>query len=149
MEPDRALDAAYRATAYTAETPAGLLIIRIGESNTALARLLVAHHVTSWAYLTAHNPGSAQLSAAENDLRQSELRSVVRQSGYVFFEGAGIGDGWPPEASLLVFGMSAKEAAALGSRFGQLAVVIGELGAPARLLWLRPDGADADSPQRL
>jgi hypothetical protein len=138
MHPSRDLDAAYRATAYTAATPGGAITLRIGESNATLDCLLVAAGVNSWAYITAHNPGSAPISAEENQARQRELHSAV--TGYASFEGAGVGEGWPPEPSLLILGMSEEVAADVGRRFGQNAVVVGRLGGPARLLWLRRPG---------
>ncbi|MHA4899884.1 DUF3293 domain-containing protein [Enterococcus faecium] len=47
-----------------------------------------------------------------------------------------MGEGWPPEASLLVLGVPAAEAEELGRRFGQVAVVVGERGGAGRLLWV-------------
>jgi Protein of unknown function (DUF3293) len=135
MNPGCDLEAAYRATAYTAETPDGPLALRIGEASAALDCLLAVRGLTSWAYVTAYNPGSIPLSDAENERRQRELRAAVVQSDHPFYEGAGVGEGWPPEPSLLVLGMDEAEATALARRFGQLAVVVGERGGPARLLW--------------
>jgi hypothetical protein len=136
MNPRRDLDAAYRATTYTAETPDGPLALRIGAVDATLDRLLAARGLTSWAYVTAYNPGSIPTPAAENELHQRELRAAVTQSGYPFYEGTGVGEGWPPEPSLLILGVNEAEAAVLGWRFGQVAIVVGERGGPARLLWL-------------
>jgi hypothetical protein len=146
---DRDLDAAYRATTYTAETPEGPLALRVGERNATLDRLLAARGVASWAYVTAHNPGSQPAPASENEARMGDLRAEVAQKGYGFHEGTGVGEAWSPEPSLLILGMTEAEAAALGRRFGQLAVVVGDRGGPARLLWLRPAGADGDKHLRL
>lgn len=131
------LDAAYRATSYTAETPFGQLVLRIGSTNAELDRLLEVSGVTSWAYITAHNPASRPASDIENATRQNELRALVEQAGHLFYEGAGIGEGWLPETSLLILGMKESEAALLGRRFRQLAIVVGERGNPARLVWLK------------
>jgi Protein of unknown function (DUF3293) len=150
MDPGReSLDAAYRATVYTAETPAGPVALRIGESNADLDRLLDARGVSSWAYVTAHNPGSRSAPSLENEACQRELRAAVAKTGFVFYEGAGVGHGWPPEPSLLVLGISESDASALGRRFGQNAIVFGELGEPARLVWLHPAGADGDTTSRV
>jgi hypothetical protein len=143
------LDAAYRATTYTADTPEGEIAIRIDESNARLDRLLVARSVTSWAYVTAYNPASIPTVTSENEARQRKLRTEVAGSGHVFFEGEGIGDSWPAELSLLILGITDEDAVALGRRFGQLAIVVGELGKLPKLLWLQPDGADGDPPLRL
>jgi hypothetical protein len=149
MNTGRDLEAAYRATDYTARTPDGLLTLRIGASSAALDRLLDARGVTSWAYVTAHNPGSAPRPADENEARQRALREAVARAGYTFLEGAGVGKGWPPEPSLLILGIAESDAAALGQRFDQLAIVVGRLGEPARLVWLRPTGADGDAPSQV
>ena len=60
------LDTAYRKTSYFADTPAGRLCIRIGEAHPVLDTLLTARGLRSWAYVTAHNPGSVPLTADEN-----------------------------------------------------------------------------------
>jgi hypothetical protein len=130
------LDAAYRATAYTAHTPQGIVTLRIGEVNALVDQLLGSARAATWAYITAYNPGSVRKTAAENNARQEELRGVLSAAGYVFFEGAGIGEGWPPEPSFLILGISEAEACELGCRFGQLAIVVGDRGSPARLHWL-------------
>ena len=52
------------------------------------------------------------------------------------FPGEGIGDDgtWPPERSLLVLGIDHAGAVQLGHRFGQRAIVWGELGGLAALV---------------
>jgi hypothetical protein len=130
------LEAAYIATTYTAVTPEGFLALRIGESNAALDTLLTTGGVATWAYVTAYNPGSVQVSDEENEAHQRQLREAVQECGYIFYEGAGIGQNWPGEPSLLILGMTETEAVALGERFGQLAIVLGKLGGSARLRWL-------------
>lgn len=137
MDTARDLEAAYLATAYTAETPRGPLVLRVGRGNADLDRLLDERGVATWVYITAYNPGSVPTPDAENETRQRELRAAVERAGYAYFEGAGVGEGWPAEPSLLVLGVSEAEAEELGRRFGQVAVVVGERGGAARLLWAR------------
>jgi hypothetical protein len=133
---DEALLAAYRKTSYLADTPAGRLCIRIGEAHPVLDTLLTARGLRSWAYVTAHNPGSVPLTAAENRARHTRLEADVRARGYEAFTGEGVGDDgeWPPEASLLILGMPRGEATALGHAHAQRAVVWGGVGEPALLL---------------
>ena len=98
--------------------------------------LAAAHHVKTYTYITAYNPGSVAAPSEQNEIRQRELEQLVAESGYLFYRGVGIGDGdWPAEPSLLVLGVSEAEAAAMARRFGQAAVLFGEKGGPARLLW--------------
>ena len=56
--------------------------------------------------------------------------------GFFYFEGRGISpaNDWPAEESLLIIGIPVDVACALGRSFAQLAIVAGELGAPAQLL---------------
>ena len=149
MHPPGDLDAAYRATAYTVRTPEGTFTLRVGQTSAELECILASRGCKTWAFVTAYNPGSVLVSAAENEARQRELRAEVAQIGHLFFEGTGVGAEWPPEPSLLVIGMDEAGAAALGHRFGQMAVVVGEYGGPARLLWLLSSGADSEVGLRL
>jgi hypothetical protein len=131
------LDAAYRATSYVVDGPDGAFALRVGETSPPLDDLLRRHGARSWAFVTACNPGSIPLSADENRGRAEELTRVVSEGGYPFRTGRGIGEGdWLPEESLLVLEIALEDAAALGRRFGQNAILVGEAGAPARLVWL-------------
>lgn len=126
---------AYLRTTFTADTPGGPIEIRPGSSNAALDAVLRAHRASEWAYVTAYNPGSLVTPESTNRLAHEKLCAHVHQRGWVSFDGHGVGpDGdWPPEVSLLILRVSSLEARALGKKFGQLAVVVGRIGGPARL----------------
>jgi hypothetical protein len=128
--PDPRLEAAYRATDYRA----GDVTIRIGE--------VAAIDADSWEFITACNPGSVPLPDAENAERMARLEAEVHAAGFRFQRGEGVGrDGsWPPEPSLLILNADEPAASEFGRRFGQAAVVFGERGRPARLIWLAPQG---------
>lgn len=132
---------AYKATAFKAETPFGLLSIRVGNVEPGLEALLAENLAGDWAFITAHNPGSQPLDEAENTLRHARLVAEISQRSYPCFPGRGVGDDstWQPEESLLVIGMSRDEAIEVGRMFGQNAVVWGCLGQPAELVDCRPD----------
>jgi Protein of unknown function (DUF3293) len=126
------LEAAYLSTDYEVENfPSGTFTIRIGESNAELAGL-------DWAFVTACNPGSVRLSDEENSRRMAELEGVVRNRGWCYYRGHGVGrDGqWPPEPSFLIVGISEADAVELARRFGQNAIVAGRPGEPAQLVWV-------------
>lgn len=129
------LEAAYVATTYFAETPRGRLAVRVGEVNAPLDTLLAEHGTRHWSYLTAFNPMSRALSAAENERRHRELLSAVADRPH--FEGESIADAgdWPAERSVLVLGMDEAAGLQLGRHFGQAAIVVGERGVPAHLAW--------------
>lgn len=133
--------AAYRRTSYTARAPAGMLRLRIGEANPALDALLIARACRSWAYLTACNPNSRELCAAENRLRQQALEAQLSAEGFDFHRGAGVPDpehdpDWVPEASVLVPCLCFADAARLARQYGQLAFVAGRLGESPELFVL-------------
>jgi hypothetical protein len=136
MTDDDGLFEAYRQTHFCADTPHGPIVIRVGQTCPTLDGLLVEASCATWAYITAFNPGSFPLSEAENEARQYELEATVRQLGHVMFQGKGIShDGaWSPEPSILVLGIGREAAGELGRRFGQRAIVCGELGEPAALI---------------
>jgi Protein of unknown function (DUF3293) len=131
------LEQAYRATAYCVDAPEGRLVIRIGQVHTAIDALLLRHGCRTWAYVTAHNPVSIRLQPEENQRRQRELEEEVARSGRAFYRGEAsgtIGD-WPAEQSVLILGVSARDALDLAEQYGQAALVFGAAGASAVLLW--------------
>jgi hypothetical protein len=136
---DDALLAAYRRTRFCADTELGRVVIRVGEACPALDALLRARACGKWAFITAFNPGSVRMSEAWNSARQRELEEAVRQRGHPMFPGEGVGDDgtWPPERSVLVLGIDREAAVQLGRRFGQRAIVCGELDGRAALVLCR------------
>ncbi len=124
----------YRATRYDAHLPQGVISLRDGEPAPALDALL-RPDAPSWAFITAWNPGSRQLSRPENERRQ---KALVREltGRYRLFPGAGIGDdgNWPPELSVLALGISETDAIARGRAWGQFAILVGSRGTRARIV---------------
>jgi hypothetical protein len=136
--------------------------IRIGEPCPALDALLEKHGVRCWAFITAWNPGSKRLDDAENRRRQARLEADVEQGGHVFYRGAGVPDDfvgrgsessiqaprsssglpdpagaeWRPEISILIAGLDHGAAVALGRKFDQAAIVFGEAGNKAELVFI-------------
>ncbi len=131
------LDAAYRKTTFQVDVDGGLIYIRPSVANPLLDCLLAERDVESWAYITAHNPGSQPLTAIENETRHAELIRRLDDQGYTYLPGRGIGDTglWPPEESLLVLDISETEAAEIGALFGQNAILVGRKGDAPRLVY--------------
>ncbi len=127
---------AYRRTAFCASVDGIAIRICPDATHPSLDDALHTRRVTTWAYITAWNPGSRQLSRQENDARHQQLKNDVAALGFEVFEGEGfpMNIAWPPERSLLVFGISMQEAIAIGRRYGQHAIVFGEAGRKAELL---------------
>ena len=127
----------YRSTTYWARTPRGAIPLRIDLGSAALAALLAEYGADDWAFLTAWNPGSVPAGAESNRAAQRRLLQRLRECAAVVFPGRGVPDGvaWEPEQSWLALDLSPERALALGGEFGQIAILAGRGGAPARLLW--------------
>ena len=124
----------YEEARYQAHLPSGVVTLLHGEVNPALETLLDPA-APGWAFITAWNPGSRRLSRAENERRQKAL--VRELSGtYRLYPGAGVGaeGAWPAELSVLALGISEEDARARGRAWGQLAVLVGSRGGPARVV---------------
>ena len=118
----RGLAAAYRATDYIVR---GGPAMRIGQ-RTKLPRAAV--------FITACNPFGCRRPPFQN---VSANRRLHARFGHAR---AGIGRGWdgawPAESSLLLTGLRLREAAALGRRLRQVAIVYVPRGRPAELVAL-------------
>jgi hypothetical protein len=134
---DHPLKPAYEATDYRV---GDRFTIRCGARSPPLDALLAESGHDTWAFITAWNPGSIALDTAENRRRMTDLTGRIALLGLPMLEGEGVGTGgdWPSEPSLLVLGIGASEAVELGRAFGQVAIVVGRLGAPARLCFCSP-----------
>ncbi len=125
---------AYNSTSYNVFKPK--ISIIIGQNNPKVDMLLEKYKCTEWAYITAHNPFSYVLTDKENLERHKQLKILIRN--YTSFEGEGVGTDpdWKPERSLLILGISQKDAVKLGVKFQQNAIVVGRLKEVARLVLL-------------
>ena len=130
------LEQAYRQTRFVVVDKD--IELTIDQHCAQLDVLLEEHQFNEWAFITAENPFSKPLTAAENATRHQQLLEKVE--GYIHFEGEGIGTdpNWKPEKSLLVIGITAAEAISLGKYFEQNAIVLGKKNEPARLEMLVP-----------
>jgi putative PIN family toxin of toxin-antitoxin system len=111
-------------------------VLRIGEANATLERLLEAHGARSAAFVTAANPRGAQASAAQNDAAMASLAAALSWPALAG-EGRDPQGRWRAEPSLLVLGIARAEAEALGRRFAQNAIVYCERGGAPELVLLR------------
>ncbi len=134
----KSLEAAYLQTTYRVSSATGPVDIRIGIRNGSLDRLLEAHQVREWAFVTASNPGSRASPEHENARRNAELEQVLREAGLQYLHGSGVPDesGWQPERSYLVLGITKPDAIAMAKRWGQCAIVWGTFGNAPELVWI-------------
>lgn len=127
--PSPALLRAYARTAYTAETPAGPAVARLGRRSAAVDAVLRALGSREGAFVTAWNPFSRPMPDGWNRRMQGRLRAAARRQHWL--DGRGIGRGWS-EDHLLLAG-DPRRAWRLALRFRQAAIVAVRIGAPARL----------------
>ncbi len=121
--------AAYAATLYEIDTPAGTALIRIGQPVPEALHALTFH----WdrvAVVTAFNPFSVPLSKEENLRRHEVLRGAVDPAGRRMLCGAGrdASGEWPPETSLAIFDATDDEYDDWMLAFGQNAIVVATRG---------------------
>src|SRR6266446_3207459 len=113
------------------------LVIRIGEPNPDLDELLEAEGAATAAYITAANPHGEATSAWKNEIANAALVQTQTEAGYRCFEGEGRDpQGWRPERSALVVGISRADAEGVGRAFGQNAIVFVERGRAPELVLL-------------
>jgi hypothetical protein len=131
------LIAAYQATDYLAWCDGIELTLKIGARNGVLDALFDQLGASVAAFLTAWNPLSVRLGAAENAARQRQLRAELEAAGLVIWDGKGQGrDGeWPAEASYLIWGIERHAAMEMARRYGQNAFVWMQQGSAPILLF--------------
>jgi hypothetical protein len=130
---------AYRATDYVVFNDSRAFLVRIGRHSSIIDGLLTKMKTRSGAFITAWNPYSKSQSAGANAYWDRELKSYLSTRRFPFLKGEGRGEigEWPPEPSIFAFGMSRAQAASIGRRFRQNAIVYVPLGRPAELVMLR------------
>jgi len=129
---------AYLATHYYVYGDAPT-VLKVAESNSALAALHRAAGVNCSAFITAWNPYSVQQPLARNLALQQSLQQILLQRELRWIKGVGQHptDNWPGEESLLVLGLALADAKALGLQFGQNAIVWSGANAVPQLALLR------------
>ncbi len=134
---DRRLVEAYLQTSYAVMLMA-LPPIRIGEANPAIEQWLEEQQYSTYAFITAWNPGSVLLSYDENMDRLDQLDDELKEVCPRVYWGMGVGDSgeWAGEVSCLALGISAEDAVRLGKKYEQNAIVWWEKGGVPELWWL-------------
>ena len=128
------LKQAYLDTDYQVQTNNKTLHIRAEQRNREVDEHLNGYE--TWAYITAWNPDSQDLTASDNAYRNQQLEAALEKKQFPYFHGQGVPktDDWQPEASFLVLGISKQAAKAFGKRFEQRAIVWGRRGEVSELI---------------
>lgn len=121
--------------------------IQIGKGSEEADTFCMDRGFSGWAFITAWNPLSVSLSAAENRIRNNELYADLES--YVVLTGRGQDpEGiWGAEESFFVAGIESKEAIALGRKYGQRAIVTGVIRNEAKLVEILDAGGAERLPQ--
>jgi hypothetical protein len=132
------LDAVYRATSYQVFLPGGHADLRIDQPNAVLRAWLEKAGYSSFAIITAHNPGGRAVAAATNAERQSQLECALLEGNYEPYAGENVPDdaGVSSEESCFIPDITLADACALAGDFGQNALVCGGIDAIPRLVWI-------------
>jgi hypothetical protein len=135
----RRLAAAYRATDYVVEAPAGAFTLHVDAPSAELAALQRARGVRESAFVSAWNPRSVVTDAATNAAAHQSLLATLRAAGHEVLEAWGRDPtgAWPAERSVLALGITAESARRLAAGCGQNALLHAEADAVPRLLWVR------------
>src|SRR5258708_7810684 len=101
----------YTAARYTVLLPDSALVLRVNECCSDLDNLLHSSGINQAAFITAHNPQSKLMSAADNDIRNNQLENRLKDLDLMYFPGIGDCDdgSWTPEASFFVLGISLED----------------------------------------
>jgi hypothetical protein len=133
---------AYREADYRVNAEPAF-VLKVGACSQPLALLFQRHQCDCAAYLTACNPLSEDVGAAENAVRQAELSRELKERSLRFIEGVGQDsqgewpEQWPGEASFLVLGLSLEASRALGRKHAQNALIWCAKDAVPQLVLLR------------
>jgi hypothetical protein len=127
---------AYRDTRYLFAADGVEHEVRIDRRNPEAEAWLAGRRAAGAGFISADNPRSRLVPAADNAAARQRLAEAVRRRGAesVPHTGAGLDGAWPPEQGLLVFGLAVADLVALAEEFGQNAIAWFAPGQPARLV---------------
>lgn len=131
------LFAAYCQSVYRVATPRGECDIRVARRCWQLETEVKAAGGHGFAFITACNPQSQQLSVEENARRSAELEMAITAGGWVSWPAVARGatEEWPPEAGFCVLSAEIDQVRHWLIEFSQYAAVVAQLGERARLLF--------------
>lgn len=137
---------AYRKTLYRCEDLP--IELKVSELSQAADQLMSDIGVRRITVITAWNPESQLLDAADNHAWNQQLRLKIEMLRKPFWEGVNIAvdDSWPTEEAFWVADLSSFERDALANEYKQNAVVEIEKGDIAKLVLIEPPSPTMDSP---
>jgi hypothetical protein len=136
---DSNLIQSYMATTYLVNSTGGHVKFFIDKISPKLDSLLEMHDARTAAFISAHNPHSQIVSAAENSRAHEMLLKKLQTTGYRWLVGYGADPDrvWPSETSVLILAIDQPDATALAAELKQNAYVWIEPGTPPALILMR------------
>jgi hypothetical protein len=134
------LRAVYEKALYWVEVGKDRLCFHVGLYDPVTeARLIAALGACrSWAIITPCNPASVALCEHENAARLEHFQQclVAEDHRWLSSRNSDPEAAWPEESGALIADISMAEAIALGSDYGQYAIVYSKIGEAPQLVWL-------------
>lgn len=132
------LEILYRATTYRVFLPAGVCDLRLDQPCEVLRCWLETAGSSTFALLTAYNPGARPAPAARNAEQQAKLECELIEGNYEPYAGENVADdaAWPVEESCFVTDIELADAGALAENYGQNAIVYGGADGVPKLVWI-------------
>ncbi|TXF91147.1 DUF3293 domain-containing protein [Neolewinella aurantiaca] len=130
---DEELQTAYLATEYLCKD----FVLKIGESHPDFDAFMLSGGHHAYAFLTAWNPRSDALPAAENIARGQQLLLQLEERNLTFMPAVTRDPSgeWGVEEGVFIFNAPPESVLELAAAWQQNAVVLGARGAVPRLVW--------------
>lgn len=134
-----ALIRAYRATHYHVQVGTQGYVLRVGHYSSELAAAYARSGHANALFITADNPFSEPVDAAENAAQHAALGRVMHKLTADLFDGFGRNpaEAWLAEQGYLALGIDRTQACVLGIHFRQNAIVWAAADAVPKLILLR------------
>lgn len=130
------LESAFRRAHYRVLAPSGELVLRVDQSEPALATLLRDAGAHGAALITAFNPDGRRHAPFFNRQSQRRLHRELQRQGFAMLAGHNVDPRgrWPAEPSFLVPGLPLDRARETAARYGQAAFLWIDAGGTPRLI---------------
>ena len=127
---------AYFSTTHCVVLPGLNVDLVLDKRSEKLDNFLRHQGYFSWVLITAENPYSVQLSIEENNERTKVLGNFLLLEGFKPYRAAGLSVNRKPiERCYLVPELDLEQAECLGHLFHQYAIIHGDVGRPAEILF--------------
>lgn len=121
----------YENTTYRVTVSGQQFDLKIGHHHEPFEHYCQAAGIRQWAIITAFNPYSRSCPEAENHSANHQLQQELIELGFAIHSGDGVPSSdsdWKTEEGFFITNISIDKAIALGEKYRQNAIVVGEVG---------------------